>query len=83
MDGYLRHVEWDGWGFPGAGNTVVYLVLDPTNGLAAAGTSGKPGAFPGLPCEVYKVRALDSTWYTVVFYTETDWEHCGQARRSA
>lgn len=83
MDGYLRHVEWDRWGFPGAGNTVVYLVLDPTNGLAAAATSGKPGAFPGLPCEVYKVRALESTWYTVVFYTETDWEHCGQARRSA
>src|ERR1700686_3619953 len=26
--GELKHVEWDGWGFPGAGDTVVYLVFD-------------------------------------------------------
>ena len=82
-DSYLRHVEWDRWGFPGAGTTVVYLVLDPSNRLAAAAASGKPGAFPGIPCEVYKVRELDSSWYTALFYTDSDWEHCAQASRSA
>jgi hypothetical protein len=74
-DGYLKHMEWDGWGFPGAGNTVVYLVYDPSQKLAAA--SGKSGKFPGIPCDVYRVRGLSNNWYTVWFYTETDWEHCG------
>jgi hypothetical protein len=82
-DGYLRHIEWDGWGFPGAGNTVVYLVLDPSNRLAAAAAAGKPGALPGLPCEVYKIRELDSSWYTASFYTDTDWEHCAQPSPTA
>jgi len=77
-DGYLKHVEWDGWGFPGAGNTVVYLAFDPSNQLVAAASDGKSGKFPGLPCDVYKVRELESEWYTVLFYTETDWEHCAK-----
>jgi hypothetical protein len=29
--GELKHIEWDGWGFPGAGDTTVYLVYDPTD----------------------------------------------------
>jgi hypothetical protein len=32
--GELKHIEWDGWGFPGAGDTVVYLVFDPDDSLS-------------------------------------------------
>jgi hypothetical protein len=74
VDGYLKHVEWDGWGF--LNHTYEYLVLDPSNGLAAGAASGKPGKFPGLPCEVYEVRKLDSSWYLVGFYTDYDWDRC-------
>src|SRR5579859_1436450 len=37
-----KHVEWDGWGFAGQ-NTDVYLVFDPTDGLATAARDGLPG----------------------------------------
>ena len=75
-DGSLKHVEWDGWGFPGAGDTVVYLVFDPNDSLAPAATVRSPGKLRGIPCQVLRVRRLESQWYTVLFYTETDWEHC-------
>ena len=81
-DGYLKHVEWDGWGFPGAGNTVVYLVHDPSNGLAAAAASKTSGRFVGLPRDVYRVRQLERNWYTVHFYTETTWEESPYPGRS-
>jgi hypothetical protein len=76
MDASLRHVEWEGWGFAGS-DTTVYLVFDPKNALATAAknrTSGKLGA---LPCEVYRIRQRESQWYTVQFYTQTDWDYCG------
>jgi hypothetical protein len=76
QNGTLKHIEWDGWGFPGAGNTVVYLVFDPKNSLYGAAKSGTPGKYNGVPCEVYRVRQLASHWYTVHFYTQTDWGHC-------
>jgi len=75
-DGRLKHVEWDGWGFAGSGDTVVYLVFDPNNSLASAMTVPSPGKFRGIPCQVLRVRRLESQWYTVLFYTGTDWEHC-------
>lgn len=75
-NGALRHMEWDGWGFPGAGNTVVYLVFDPNDSLSTAARSNSPGKFSGIPCEVSRVRRLESHYYTVLFYTGTDWEHC-------
>ena len=75
-NGSLKHVEWDGWGFPGAGNTVVYLIFDPNDSLAPAAKVRSPGKFGGIPCQVLNVRRLESHWYTVLFYTETDWEHC-------
>jgi hypothetical protein len=75
-DGTFRHMEWDGWGGFGAGDTVVYLVFDPNDSLARAARSGANGKFPGIPCDVYRVQRFERDWYTVSFYTDTDWEHC-------
>jgi hypothetical protein len=74
-DGLLKHIEWDGWGWAGQ-NTVVYLVLDSSNALAAAATKIGPVRPVGLPCDVYQVRQLEREWFTVHFYTNTSWEHC-------
>jgi hypothetical protein len=74
-DSFPRHIEWDGWGF--LGNTVVYLVFDPSNALAAAVGKKDPVRSAQLPCDVYKVHRLASGWYTVQFYTDTSWDHCG------
>ena len=74
--GELKHVEWDGWGFPGAGDTVVYLVFDPNDLLAAEGKGHHTGKLSGIPCAVPLVRRLESHWYSVMFYTDTDWGHC-------
>jgi hypothetical protein len=71
--GELKHIEWDGWGFAGAGDTTVYLVFDPTDTLSTAARSHRPGKFPGLPCEVSLVRRLQSQWYAVRFYTDEWW----------
>jgi hypothetical protein len=75
-NGALKHIEWDGWGFPGAGNTVVYLAFDPNDSLSTAARIRSPGKFDGIPCEVYGVRRLESHYYLVLFYTDTDWGHC-------
>ena len=75
-NGQLQHMEWEGWGFPGAGNTVVYLVFDPADSLASAARTGSSGKFSGLPCEVVRVHRLEKSWYTTLFYTDTDWDHC-------
>jgi len=72
----LKHAEWDGWGFPGAGNTVVYLVFDPHDSLAAQAKSHAAGKLSGIPCEVPRIRRLENQWYAVLFYTDTDWGHC-------
>lgn len=72
----LKHIEWDGWGFPGAGDTVVYLVYDPSDSLSAAAKSHSSGKFSGIPCEVSRVRRLESHYYSVLFYTETNWDGC-------
>lgn len=76
MNGELKHIEWDGWGFPGAGDTTVYLVFDPRDALASAARDHQPGRFIGIPCEVPDVRRLESHWYTVLFYTDQSWEQC-------
>ena len=75
-NGALKHIEWDGWGFPGAGDTVVYLVFDPDDSLSTAAKSRSSGKFSGIPCEVPNVRRLESHYYSVLFYTDTDWGHC-------
>jgi hypothetical protein len=70
--GELKHIEWDGWGWAGQ-DTTVYLVYDPTDSLAGAAKGQKPGKFNGIPCEVFRIRRLDSYWYTVQFYTNEFW----------
>jgi hypothetical protein len=75
-DGSLKHIEWDGWGFAGVGDTTVYLVLDPSDGLAEAAKSHSPGRFSGIPCAIVGVRRLERFWYTVLFYTDTAWNSC-------
>jgi hypothetical protein len=72
----LRHVEWEGWGFAGS-DTTVYLVFDPTDTLAAAAKKRSSGKFGDVPCEVFRIRQREKEWYTVQFYTNTDWEYCG------
>ncbi len=72
-DGELKHVEWDGWGFAGAGDTTVYLVFDPTDSLSVAARNHQPGKFNGIPCEVPRVDRVESQWYTVRFYTDEYW----------
>jgi hypothetical protein len=77
VNGELRHIEWDGWGFPGAGDTVVYLVFAPNDSLTEPTRNHAPGRFSGIPCKVPGVHRLEKDWYTVLFYTDWDWNHCG------
>jgi hypothetical protein len=72
-NGELKHIDWDGWGFPGAGDTTVYLVFDPTDSLASAAKSHQPGNFNGIPCKVPVVGRLEGRWYAVIFYTDEHW----------
>jgi hypothetical protein len=73
VNGEFRHVEWDGWGFPGAGDTTVYLVFDPTDSLDAAAKRHQPGKFDGIPCRVPLVSRMQNRWYAVLFYTDERW----------
>jgi hypothetical protein len=74
--GIMKHIEWDTWGFPGTGYTTVYLVFDLNDSLSWAASNHSEGTFIGIPCEVYRVRSLESHYYTVLFYTNTDWSDC-------
>lgn len=76
INGDFKHVEWDGWGFAGAGDTTVYLVFDPSDSLSAAAKNHQAGKFDGIPCPVPAVNQLENHWYTVLFYTDEDWNHC-------
>jgi hypothetical protein len=75
-NGNLKHIEFDGWGGFGAGDTVAYLVYDPSDLLSAVTRSDSPGKLAGIPCAVAQVRRFESHFYSVVFYTDTDWNHC-------
>jgi hypothetical protein len=79
-NGELKRVEWDGWGFPGAGNTYVYLVFDPTDSLAAAAKKHEPGKFDGISGKVLRVSRLEDRWYAVLFYTGQTWDAPNQPR---
>jgi hypothetical protein len=72
-NGELRHMEWEATGFGGVANNTVYLVFDPTDSLSAAARSHSPGKFTGVPCEVRRVRRLESQWYAARFYTDELW----------
>lgn len=71
-DGLLRHIEWDGWGWGGI-DTVAYLVFDPKDSLSTAAGSHTPGKYAGLPCQVVRVRRMESHYYVVLFYTDQRW----------
>jgi hypothetical protein len=79
-NGELKRVEWDGWGFPGAGNTYVYLVFAPTDSLAAAAKKHEPGKFDGISGKVLRVSRLEDRWYAVLFYTGQTWDAPNQPR---
>lgn len=76
MDGNLKHIEWDNWGFVPTGFTTAYLVLDPSDSLSAAANKQPTGKLDGIPCAVFDVKRLEKNWYAVVFYTDEDWSHC-------
>lgn len=80
----MKHAVWDLWGFPGAGDTTVYLVYDPDNSLASGGGRRGGGKFAGIPCPVASVRRLADHWYAAEFYTEESWGRCdsGSARHA-
>jgi hypothetical protein len=75
-NGDFRHVEWEGWGFAGAGDTTVYLVLDPSDSLSEPAKNHLSGKFAGVSCAVYRIHRLEKHWYTVAFYTDTSWGQC-------
>ncbi len=75
VNGELRHVNWDGWGWGGI-DTPVYLVFDPQDGLSNEAKDRAHGPFNGVPCEVDRVHRMQPHWYTVQFYTDTSWNHC-------
>lgn len=75
-DGSLKHVEWDGWGLAGGGDTTVYLVNDPTDQLRKSVSQKPPLKLNGVPCAAVKVQRLEDHWYTVLYYTDTYWDHC-------
>jgi len=77
-NGNFKHIEWDGWGFAGAGDTTVYLVFDPTDSLKRAAKNRSSGKFTGLPCEIVRAQRLEDHWYSVLFYTDTTWDLCGE-----
>jgi hypothetical protein len=68
-------MEWDGWGLVGSGDTVVYLVFDPNDSFTSSAKGHSSGKLRGIPCEVLRVRRLESHWYTALFYTNPAWDH--------
>ena len=76
INGAFKHIKWDSWGIVPAGFTTVYLVFDPSDSLSAAANSRRAGKFDGIPCAVPAVNRLEDHWYTVLFYTDEDWNHC-------
>jgi hypothetical protein len=75
-NGIMKHIEWESRGFPGAGYNTTYLVFDPNDSLSSAARNRAEGKFAGIPCEVHRVRSLESHYYTVLFYTNSDWSDC-------
>ena len=75
-NGELKHIDWGGWQYIGVDYISSYIVFAPSYSLSAAAKSHSPGKFSGIPCYVHRVRRLESHYYTVLFYSETDWGHC-------
>src|ERR1700761_5010706 len=65
LDGSLKHIEWDGWGWAGQ-DFSVFLVFDPTDALDEPARVHQFGKVPRVPCAVSEVRQLDPHWYIVI-----------------
>jgi hypothetical protein len=78
VNGDLKHIEWDGWGWGGQ-DFSVFLVFDPTDSLSGPAQDNQSGKLNGIPCEVSGVRRMDSHWYIVFFDAYVDqssWDSC-------
>ena len=78
VNGELKHIEWDGWGWGGQDFTV-FLVFDPADSLSGPAKSLQSGKLHGIPCEVSSVRKMDSHWYMVFFdqyVNQSSWDSC-------
>jgi hypothetical protein len=78
VDGSLKHIEWDGWGWGGQ-DFSVFLVFDPADSLSVPAESNQSGKMNGIPCEVSGVRRMDPHWYLVYFDAYVDqasWNSC-------
>jgi hypothetical protein len=80
-DGRLKHVEWDGWGFVGSGDMVVYLVFDPNDSLASAATGQGSNS---LSPPNSKALIGGSQWALLGAYQETNpVSGCWDSRRTS
>jgi hypothetical protein len=78
VNGSLKHIEWDGWGWGGQ-DFSVFLVFDPADSLSVPAKSRQSGKVNGIPCEVSTVRRMDSHWYIVYFdgyVDQSSWDSC-------
>jgi hypothetical protein len=78
LDGSLKHMEWDGWGWAGM-DFSVFLVFDPTDSLTEFAKAGLFGKVPRLPCDVSEIRQLGPHWYIVMFdgyVDQSSWTNC-------
>jgi hypothetical protein len=78
VNGELKHIEWDGWGWGGQ-DFSVFLVFDPADSLSGPAKSLQSGKLHGIPCEVSSVRRMDSHWYIVFFdqyVDQSSWDNC-------
>ena len=82
----LKHFEWDGWGWGPTGDWTAYVVYDPTDSLLVAAKDSRQGIYrryKGIPCEVDRVRRLESHWYSVVLGMNEEWDRCGEVSPSS
>lgn len=78
INGGLKHIEWDGWGWGGQ-DFSVFLVFDPADSLSGPAKSRQSGKLDRIPCEVSSVRRMDSHWYIVFFdgyVDQSSWDSC-------
>ena len=78
VNGSLKHIEWDGWGWGGQ-DFSVFLVFDPADSLSGPARSRQSGKLNGIPCEVSDVRRMDAHWYIVFFdgyVDQSSWDSC-------
>jgi hypothetical protein len=78
LDGSLKHMEWDGWGWAGM-DFSVFLVFDPTDALNESAAARQLAKVPRLPCAVSDVRKMDPHWYIVIFdayIDQSSWTNC-------